>query len=220
MQLSTDDKVYRRGDKYHPLFDKDAAQWRQENSASLDRPTIPLERISSPWRREDDGIIAAIIRSFDQRVPLSVRYQSLTTKEGKRRTICPHHLVDNSNRLHARTWDYERNAFIDLVLTRMSDPELDSAVPWIDGAADRDWNEPLDIDLEPNPALSAGQAEVVMREIGLPPGGGTISVRTAETLYLLEHLGIRGAVQKGVNDPDARIFCTNWDKLLEALHSR
>ena len=80
---------------------------------------FPLERISSPWRREDDGIIAAIIRSFDQRVPLSVRYQSLTTKEGKRRTICPHHLVDNSNRLHARTWDYERNAFIDLVLTTM-----------------------------------------------------------------------------------------------------
>ncbi|MBJ6125404.1 WYL domain-containing protein [Microvirga splendida] len=217
MRLSTDDKVYRRGDDYQPIFDKDAAQWVQDNSSSVDRPTIPLERISSPWRKEDDGIISAVIRSFSRRIPLSIRYQSLTSRDARRRTICPHHLVDNGSRLHARTWDYERKAFIDLVLTRMSEPEPDGSVPWVDGAADREWNERIDIALVPNPALSPGQAEVVMKEIGLPAAGGTIAVRRAEALYLLEHLGLRGSVQGGVEDPSARIVCINRSKLQEAL---
>ncbi|ANY81311.1 hypothetical protein BB934_26375 [Microvirga ossetica] len=220
IRLSSEDKVYRQDEGYRPIFEKDAARWVQESSTSLDPPTIPIERISTPWQRADDGIIAAIIQSYSQKTPLSVLYQSLTSRDARRRTICPHRLVEDGNRLHARTWDYERNAFIDLVLTRMSDPEPDQTLPWIDGAADRDWNERIDIDLEPNPSLSPGQADVVMREIGLPPKGGRISVRRAEALYLLEHLGIRSAVQDGAENPAARIVCTNQVEVRETLRSR
>jgi hypothetical protein len=156
IRLSAEDKIYRRGEGYHPMFDKDAARWVQENASTLDPPTIPLKRISSPWQRADDRIIAAIIESFGRQLPLSIRYQSLTSSEARRRTICPHHLVENGNRLHARAWDYERRSFIDLALTRMSEPEFDHALPWINGAADRDWNEVIDVALVPNPSLSPG----------------------------------------------------------------
>ena len=181
--------------------------WLQHVAPALGgRPTTASSRRSSSH--------------FSQRVPLSVRYQSLTSRDARRRTICPHHLVEDGNRLHARAWDYERQSFIDLVLTRMSDPNFDHAVPWIDGAADRDWNERIGIALEPNPSLSPGQAKVVMREIGLPPKGGRISVRRAEALYLLEHLGIRSAVQDGAENPAARIVCTNQVEVRETLCSR
>src|SRR3712207_5319817 len=46
MQLSNDDKVYRRGEGYKPIFEKDAARWVQENASSTERPVIPFERIS------------------------------------------------------------------------------------------------------------------------------------------------------------------------------
>lgn len=220
IRLSSEDKIYRKGQEYRPIFDKDPARWLQESASSPDSPTIPLERISSPWQRADDLIIAAIIQSFSQRLPLSVRYQSLTSRATKRRTICPHHLVENGSRLHARAWDYERRSFIDLALTRMFEPEFDESVPWIEGAADRDWNELIDVELAPNPDLSPGQAEVVMLEIGLPQGGGTISVRRAEALYLLEHLGIRSVVQTGTVSPVSRIVCTNLEEVRAALTDR
>jgi hypothetical protein len=219
IRLSSEDRVYRQDEGYRPIFEKDAARWVQENSASLDPPTIPIERISTPWQSADDVIIAAIIQSYSQKMPLSVLYQSLTSRDARRRTICPHRLVENGNRLHARAWDYERQAFIDLVLTRMSKPEFDNGAAWIDGAADRDWNEYIDIVLVPSPSLSQGQAEVVMKEIGLPAGGGTISIRRAEALYLLEHLGIRSAVQGNVERTAARIICTNQLEVREALNA-
>ena len=102
---------------------------------------------------------------------MSFPFGSVTSPDdkgrGKRRTICPHHLVDKEQSASMTGPGLRTNAFDRILSDTMSDPlSLDSAVAWIGRRCHRDWND-LDIDLENlNPALlrRAGRSGQYRRE--------------------------------------------------------
>lgn len=68
-------------------------------------------------------------------------------------------------------------------------PEQAAAVP----SKDRAWNTWVELDLLPNPELSAEQQAAVTEDFGLKAGRLRMKVREAMLPYTLDHLRLPGA---------------------------
>lgn len=204
-------KEYVRGNAYKPLFPKDPVRWMDQAAEAGDEAVIRVERLSFPSQMVDDDIIAAIIRAYEARKSLMIRYQSMSSKDPTERTICPHHVVDTGDRLHVRAWDDRRRLFADFVLARILSAEARPDYPWVDGVADTLWHERVKVVLAPHEGLSASQKAVVEREYGMVRGRVEASARKALVTYFLERLGLLAAVQGGDGAPSTvkGIRCVN-----------
>lgn len=102
-------------------------------------------------------------------------------------TIAPNHLAYASRRYHVRAYCYERNKFIDLVLSRIVDAESASE-DWVSSQEDEDWNSQIKLQFIPNPVLPESMKKTLLLDYCLPDNTYTISVRRALKAYVLREM--------------------------------
>lgn len=142
-----------------------------ENSAVLSRvgTTLPIYAMPQAKGTVEKDVLNAITRAISGHRGLEIAYQSMTSAETSTRRIWPHALLFNGMRWHVRTYDGNRNIFIDLVLQRILSvaPLGSNEQAPLGTEEDAKWNTFVEIDVVPNPTLTAGQEDVVAREFGM-----------------------------------------------------
>lgn len=210
-RLDSATKAYVRVDGYVPMFPKDAFAWMRQAAEVRDHSVLPCESLAMPARRVDSDVMGVLMAGYETRTATVIEYQSLSSEAPSRRVICPHHVVDTGDRVHVRAWDDRRRIFTDFVVGRMLSAQPEPSYPWVDEVADVQWNETIPVRLAPHPGLSDTQRRVVEHEHGMRNGCVAITVRKALVVYLLDRLGLLGAVRDGSGIPDVArgIRCLN-----------
>jgi hypothetical protein len=102
-------------------------------------------------------------------------------------TIAPNHLVYASRRYHIRAYCYEKNKFIDLVLSRILSAEF-SNEDWVSSEEDANWHHEIELQFIPNPELPETLQRTLLLDLGLNKGIYPISVRKALMAYVLREM--------------------------------
>jgi predicted DNA-binding transcriptional regulator YafY len=132
---------------------------------------VTTDAVPPPKGHLDAAVLNAVTRAIAGQTGLRINYQSRSKAEPGSRDVWPHALLFSGTRWHARAYDRNRNAFIDLVLQRiLSTAPLDEKTA---SGSDQDaaWSNWVDIDVVPAKSLSSGQAQVVAREFGMAQEG-------------------------------------------------
>lgn len=128
---------------------------------------VSCDSLPSPEGAVDKDVLRSILGAIHHKYGCIIRYQSFTHAKPENRSIWPHALTWTSDRWNVRAYDERRARHIDLGLTRISSiRDAETARP---AAADEDpeWEQKEDIEVIPNPELSAGQQLVVAKEYGM-----------------------------------------------------
>ncbi|MCB1639734.1 MAG: WYL domain-containing protein, partial [Thiothrix sp.] len=122
--------------------------WEDEDWGHL--PVTDVDALFRPHLEQD--IASQVVSAIQARQVLTIHYHA---KFGgfEHLTISPGQLVYASRRYHVRAYCFERNRFIDLVLSRMLEARTVVHEDWISLAEDREWNRHVELVFMPNPAL-------------------------------------------------------------------
>jgi WYL domain len=132
---------------------------------------VTTDAIPPPKGHLDAAVLNAVTRAIAGQTGLRISYQSRSKAEPGSRDVWPHALLFSGTRWHARAFDSNRDAFIDLVLQRiLSAAPLDKTAA-SGPAEDEAWSDWVDIDVVPAKWLSLGQTQVVAREFGMVQEG-------------------------------------------------
>lgn len=131
-------------------------------------------------------IIRKVVSAVQNQQTLNIYYHA---KAGghEHLTISPNQLVYASRRYHLRAYCFERNRFIDLVLSRMLEVEV-AVEDWISSAEDKLWNSYTELHFTPNPELPAPLQNTLALDFRLKNNIYTLSVREALKGYVLREM--------------------------------
>lgn len=135
-------------------------------------------------------ILAFVTRAIYSRHAISIGYHSLSSGLTQRE-IVPHSLIDNGLRWHVRAFDRLKQKFSDFVINRIEKPCLVENRVISDTeskAADQQWNQFVELQLVPHPALR--YPETIAQEYGLHNSELTLSVRAAVAGYVLRRWNV------------------------------
>ena len=192
-------KTYRPTTEFQPVFfDPDTAetlgQFRliAENVIEPDALTagVPAAIAGAIARPVDPAILRTVLRAIRERRRMSAFYVSLTSPEGRTRTIEPHAIVFDGFRWHARARDVEADGWRDFVLGRLSRAALLDAPSESSPDDDTDWQGMVQMTIAANPGLSPAQRRVIERDYGMQKGRLVITVRKALQFYTKIRLGL------------------------------
>lgn len=193
-------KSYVRSSFFKPLFLKpDASQYLAQVRSVAEGIVAPedawignlptFDATPSPARGIDPAVLRSLVIAIRRREAVEVRYQSMSSPDPEWRWIAPHALAFDGFRWHARSFCEKSGEFRDFVIsriieTRQSRPAIAQVGP------DADWDEVVEIEVEPHPELSANQKKVIELDYGMRDGGVVIPVRKALLYYALKRLGL------------------------------
>lgn len=192
-------KTYRPTTEFRPVFfDPDTAetlgQFRliAENVIKPDALTagVATAIAGAIPRPVDPAILRTVLRAIRERRRMSAFYVSLTSPEGRTRTIEPHAIVFDGFRWHARARDVEADGWRDFVLGRLSRAALLDAPSESSPGDDADWQGMVQMTIAANPGLSPAQRRVIERDCGMQKGRLVITVRKALQFYTKIRLGL------------------------------
>lgn len=145
---------------------------------------VVSDAVPPPKGKLEGAVLNAVTRAISLRTGLSITYQSKTRAQPVPRRVWPHALLFNGTRWHARAYDEERGAFIDLVIQRILTAKPVNEPSPVEVENDVAWNTQISIEVIPRRSLSPSQAEVVAQEFGMTPlGRGWVwNVRLRECL--------------------------------------
>ena len=136
---------------------------------------------------------AAVLRAVNQAIvagkEVQVRYQSMSRPEPALHRLCPHALVFDGLRWHARAFSYTHHEFRDFVLARMLSAELSYSAE-INASEDTAWHEFVGVRIGAHPGLSATQKQAVEFDYGMEAGVLKHQVRAALVPYFLRVMRI------------------------------
>ena len=190
------EKVYRRAQRFQPLFSYDREHTLQAltlgQGVGLEACQQTILVDTAPTLSQPDlDILATVSRAIYARKPLTVSYVSINSGESTRQ-IVPHSWVNTGLRWHTRAYCRTHNAFRDFVLTRITSAEdtksaIDAAVESVEH--DEQWNRNVVLELIPHPR--AIHSRPIELDYGLTPGQSIkLSVRAATAGYQLRHWGV------------------------------
>lgn len=137
--------------------------------------------------KPDLDITATFSRAISSNRPVEITYVSTSNGESIR-TVCPHSLMNNGLRWHARAYDRKRSKFSDFVLNRVITAKLlhkENIKPSETVNDDVDWIENVDLIIEAHPRLDSHHRLAVEKEFGMSNGCFTKRARRAEVGCLL-----------------------------------
>lgn len=192
------DKSYRPSDAFVPRVTRGTADeylhlmTRNEQLMGVFE-TLPLdlgsvEQLTLPLRDVAPAVLRPLLEAARQQLRLEVDYVSLHKPDREGRIIVPHTLVFTGVRWHVRAWCEKNLAYRDFVLSRFRGEAELMDTSQHSAADDAQWQRIVQLEIVPDPRLSAAQREVVARDYGMT--GGSLSLQTRSTLveYLLRLL--------------------------------
>lgn len=192
-------KTYRPTAEFKPLFfEPDSAetlgQFRliAENVIPPDALTdgVTAAIAGAIARPVDPELLRIVLQAIRERRRMSAFYVSLTSPDGKMRTIEPHAIVFDGFRWHARAFDVEASGWRDFVLGRLSRASLLEAPSEMTADDDADWQDMVQLTIAANPGLSPAQRRLIERDYGMHRGKLVITVRRALQFYTKLRLGL------------------------------
>jgi predicted DNA-binding transcriptional regulator YafY len=148
--------------------------------------SIPsFEAMPIPRRRVDPLILRSLLAAIRNQRSIHVHYQSMTRPDSLWRWITP----------HVRAFCHLRRTFQDFLLPRFLEVG-DHGEAGANGGVDSIWNEFIDVELKPHPALTKAQRRVVALDFGMKGESIKIPVRLALLYYFLKRLNLEGDAEK------------------------
>ena len=188
-------KVYRYLPTFRPLFEHRVERVLAMLTAGFGEgePAAGAECLSHamPAQLNQPPLetLATVTRAIHGNYPLQLTYHSMKTGAVPR-VIVPHALVDSGLRWHVRAYDRTKEAFRDLVLTRMeavAPLSLDASSARVQvheqPVADAQWQKVISLYLLPHSAHP--QPSSIERDYGMTEGRLQVSVRAAVAGYVL-----------------------------------
>ena len=188
-------KAYVRTERFKPvLIDRETDRyllqvmavksgWMSKDDTWFDQ--LPkLEVVGLARKPLDPKVVLAILDAIRKKQILNVDYRSMTGSPEAWRVIAPHAVSYSAGRWYARAWSSDHNDFRDYSLGRIHD---------VRGVFDRsgldyEWHQKINLQIEPNPELSAERQGAVAAEHDMVGGVLEVPVRLSQSFYLMsEH---------------------------------
>lgn len=141
------------------------------------------------FRQVNAAVLQAVNQAIVAGKEVQVRYQSMSRPEPALHRLCPHALVFDGLRWHARAFSYTHHEFRDFVLARMLSAELTVSAD-VDTSEDVAWHEFVGVRIGAHPGLSATQKQAVEFDYGMEAGVLEQQVRAALVPYFLRVMRI------------------------------
>ncbi|MFI3157062.1 MAG: WYL domain-containing protein [Methylococcaceae bacterium] len=151
---------------------------------------LPMVDVVEPvFRQVNPAVLQAVNQAIVGDKEVRVRYQSMSRAEPVLHRLCPHALVFDGLRWHARAFSYTHHEFRDFVLARMCSAELSYSAE-VDAAEDAEWHQFIEVRIGAHPGLSATQKQAVEFDYGMESGILAHKVRAALLPYFLRAMRI------------------------------
>ncbi len=193
-------KTYVRSPAFSPHFMKpDATQYLAQVRSVAEGIVAPedawignlpaFDATPAPARGIDPAVLRSIVIAIRRREAVEVRYQSMSSPDPEWRWIAPHALAFDGFRWHARSFCEKSGEYRDFVISRIIETRQSRSTQ-MQTAADADWDEIVQLEIGPHPALSQNQKRVIELDYGMQNGRVVIPVRRALLYYALKRLGL------------------------------
>jgi len=193
-------KTYVRSPAFSPHFLKpDASQYLAQVRSVAEGIVAPedawignlpaFDATPAPARGIDPAVLRSIVIAIRRREAVEVRYQSMSSPDPEWRWIAPHALAFDGFRWHARSFCEKSGEYRDFVISRIIETRQSRSTQ-MQTAADADWDEIVQLEISPHPALSQNQKRVIELDYGMQDGRVVIAVRRALLYYALRRLGL------------------------------
>ncbi|WP_234026243.1 WYL domain-containing protein [Qipengyuania thermophila] len=193
-------KTYVRSPAFSPHFMKpDATQYLAQVRSVAEGIVAPedawignlpaFDATPAPARGIDPAVLRSIVIAIRRREAVEVRYQSMSSPDPEWRWIAPHALAFDGFRWHARSYCEKSGEYRDFVISRIIETRQSRSTQ-MQTAADADWDEIVQLEIGPHPALSQNQKRVIEFDYGMQNGRVVTPVRRALLYYALKRLGL------------------------------
>jgi len=150
----------------------------------LESSLVPVSTWPIPPRTASPETLQAVVGAIRRKEAIEIRYQSMTDPNSVWRWITPHAFASDGDRWHVRAYCHKHDDFRDFVLGRIE--RIRKAKPSsVDSGCDHDWNTIVQIEVAPNPKLSADQQKAIASEYGIRTGKTLkLKIRRSMLFYL------------------------------------
>lgn len=114
-------------------------------------------------------------------VVIDYRKKKIGENENTIRAISPNHLVFADDRYHLRAYCHHKNAYLDFVLTRITDARISENEEWVSSHGDKEWNGYMELRFKPNPDLPGSVRDSILKNYEFR-NSGTRKVRCRKSL--------------------------------------
>lgn len=210
-------KLYVAGDGFVPMFPKDHELWLKGNATEDSTlKSVDMVGITSLKRGIDPALVRSISMAARNHIPLRIVYQSMKASNPEERVVSPHAIVETEVRWHVRAWDEKRQAFLDLVPSRIIKVSPEPTSTWVPQELDEEWNRTVEIILVPSAKLSESQRRIAEGDYHMTNGRRVLQVRACMAYYQLSAMYLVDAVRYHEGQPEERDFgiaVENWKAL-------
>lgn len=210
-------KLYVCGDDFAPLFPKDHELWLKDSSAEAPSlKNIQMVSATAIKRAIQPALVRIISRAVRQRIPLRIIYQSMKAPDPEERIVSPHAIVETEVRWHVRAWDEKRQAFMDLVPSRIIKATPEPYATWVPQERDEEWSRMVEIILIPCRKLTENQRRITEADYQMTEGRRILQVRACLAYYQLSAMYLVEAVRYHRGQPKEQglgVAVENWREL-------
>ena len=152
----------------------------------LDLGFANTHMLQVPSRPVDPVILRALVNAAREQKRVDIGYLSLNNPETDGRIIVPHTLVCTPMRWHVRAYCEKNGDYRDFVLSRFRGvPDvIDHSEDGIQN--DKAWNTDIELEISPDPRLSALQQKVICHDYGMTKKRLAVQCKAALLQYVLQ----------------------------------
>ncbi len=153
--------------------------------------TDRFAQLPSPNRQCPAIVVRHLYQAMEQRLKLEIDYTSMTSGLRENQWIMPGTFASDGERIHVRAWSFHRQAWRDFLPVRISPHSsfifapIDSDVP-----RDDEWEDSVEVRLQPSSHLSDEQKTAVRLEYGFSDGVLSMTIRKALDFYVDRRWGL------------------------------
>lgn len=174
----------------------------------------PVEVITLGRRPTDPEVLLRVLDAIRRRQEIDIAYASLTGSAQPSRTIAPHALSHSAGRWYIRSWSRDHNDFRDYNLNRIATVSAHRPAT-VDFSLDFEWFHKINLDIRPNPELTAERQMAVAAEHGMTDGRLIRPCRLSLSFYLMSEYNLD--VEPGVLKPEKQqIVLHNREEVIQA----
>ena len=174
----------------------------------------PVEVITLGRRPTDPEVLLRVLDAIRRRQEIDIAYASLTGSAQPSRTIAPHALSHSAGRWYIRSWSRDHNDFRDYNLNRIATVSAHRPAT-VDVSLDFEWVHKINLDIRPNPELTAERQIAVAAEHGMTDGRLLRPCRLSLSFYLMSEYNLD--VEPGVLKPEKQqIVLHNREEVIQA----
>lgn len=195
LEYDTQVRSYLKPEAFKPLFDYSPAQVLAALSHGFGEDFVGSHKAMIPCATPAElnkpilPVLAVLTRAIHRKRVVRIQYRSIDSGLSTRE-IVPFVLVDNGLRWHVRAYDRKREAFIDFVITRITDPVITDSEPQEHETreADIQWNRIVEMELVAHPKLP--HPETIEMDYAMQDGVLKVNVRAAVAGYVLRRWNV------------------------------